>query len=177
MIRLNGTNVYLRALEPEDLDFLYALENDPSIWEVSGTLAPYSKKVLRQYLDGAHRDIYEVKQLRLAVCALDGTCVGLIDLFDFDPRHLRAGIGIVIAEGEARNRGYGGEALALLCQYGFKVLGLHQLYAGVGKANQASLRLFRKSGFNETGTRVDWIRTANGFEDEIVFQKINPDVH
>lgn len=177
MIRLSGKKIALRALEPEDLDFLYTLENDPSVWEVSGTLVPYSRKVLSLYLEGAHRDIYEVKQLRLAICTLDGTCVGLIDLFDFDPRHLRAGIGIVIAEGEARNKGYGSEALALLCRYGFKVLGLHQLYAGVGAANEASLRLFRKQGFRETGTRVDWIRTANGFENEILFQKINPDVH
>lgn len=177
MIRLSGKKIYLRALEPEDLDFLYVLENDPAIWEVSGTLAPYSKKILRQYLDGAHRDIYEVKQLRMAICTHEGACVGLIDLFDFDPRHQRAGIGIVIAEGQARKKGYGSEALALICEYSFGVLGLHQVYAGVGQSNEASLRLFQKQGFRQTGTREDWIRTATGFENEIVFQKIRPDVH
>ena len=177
MIRLKGEKIYLRALEPEDLDFLYALENDPGIWEISGTLTPYSRKVLSQYLEGAHRDIYEVKQLRLAICTPDHACLGLIDLFDFDPRHLRAGIGIVIAEGADRNRGYGSEALSLICAYGFQVLGLHQLYAGVGQSNEASLKLFRKQGFRETGIRQDWIRTANGFENEVLFQKINGDVH
>ena len=127
MIRLRGEKIFLRALEPEDLDFLYALENDPDIWEVSGTLTPYSRKVLSQYLEGAHRDIYEVRQLRLAICTPDNTCVGMIDLFDFDPRHLRAGIGIVISEGSNRNKGYGSEALSLICAYGFRVLGLHQV--------------------------------------------------
>ncbi len=45
--------VFLRALEDSDLEFLYALENDPSIWEVSDTLAPVSRHALRQYLEWA----------------------------------------------------------------------------------------------------------------------------
>jgi diamine N-acetyltransferase len=101
----------------------------------------------------------------------------MIDLFDFDPRHLRAGIGIVISEGSNRNKGYGSEALSLICAYGFRVLGLHQVYAGVGQSNTASLRLFRKHGFREAGIKQDWIRTAKGYENEILFQKINGDVH
>jgi diamine N-acetyltransferase len=40
---LSGTNLYLRALEPEDLDFIYQIENDESVWEVSNTQTPYSK--------------------------------------------------------------------------------------------------------------------------------------
>ncbi|MFZ9004262.1 MAG: GNAT family N-acetyltransferase, partial [Robiginitalea sp.] len=82
---LRGAHIQLRALEPEDLEFLYALENDPDIWEVSGTVTPYSRKVLRDYLERAHRDIYEVKQLRLAICTAPQTPIGLIDLYDFDP--------------------------------------------------------------------------------------------
>ena len=31
--------VQLRALEPEDIDFLYNLENDRTLWEVSETQA------------------------------------------------------------------------------------------------------------------------------------------
>lgn len=175
---LQGEHLVLRALEPADLDFLYALENDPDIWEISGTLTPYSRKVLQQYLEGAHRDIYEVKQLRLVICLEpEGPGIGLIDLFDFDPRHMRAGVGIVIAESASRNRGYGAEALQLLCAYAFDTLGLHQIYAGVGAANAPSLRLFRKLGFEQTGTRKDWLRTADGFRDEVFFQKMNPNVH
>lgn len=175
MISLVGSLVKLRALEPEDLDFLYRLENDTEIWEISGTLTPYSRNVLQSYLDSAHRDIYEVKQLRLAICTDAGMLIGMIDLFDFDPRHLRAGIGVVIADPEARNQGYGAEAIRLVCEYGFEVLGLHQLYASVGEGNQASLHLFRKLGFIETGRKRDWLRTADGFKDELILQKISAD--
>lgn len=43
MITLKGESVYLRALEPEDLEFIYTIENDQNIWEVSNTQTPYSR--------------------------------------------------------------------------------------------------------------------------------------
>jgi diamine N-acetyltransferase len=173
---LEGPNIWLRALEPEDLDYLYSIENDPDIWEVSGTLAPYSKKVLRDYLGRAHLDIYTAKQLRLVICSAGTSPLGLIDLYDFDPRHLRAGLGVLISQPGDRNRGFGAEALLLLCDYAFGVLGLHQLYAGVAAGNAPSIRLFEKLGFRQTGVRRDWLRTASGFRDELFFQKIRTDV-
>ena len=84
MVTLQGTSVYLRALEPEDLDFVYQIENDESIWEISSTQTPYSRFLVRQYLENAHQDIYEAKQLRLVICLNDTfEAVGLIDLFEF----------------------------------------------------------------------------------------------
>ena len=173
---LKGTSVLIRALEPEDLDFLYEIENDTEIWEISGTLAPYSRNVLREYLKNSHRDIYEVKQLRLAICDLEGNCQGLVDLYDFDPKNRRAGIGIVISSVLSRNKGYGSEVLELICEYAFGVLDLHQLYAGVGSENKPSLHLFKKLGFDQTGVKKEWIRTKSGFEDEVFMQKIREDV-
>lgn len=176
MLTLQGAQIYLRALEPTDLDFLYQLENDTSIWEISGTIKPYSKKVLRLYLENAHRDIYEVKQLRLCICNLEDKCIGLIDVFDFDPKNRRAGIGIVIANPENRNKGLGAEALELLCDYTFSVLDLHQLYANILEENTSSIHLFEKLGFERIGVKKEWIRTSTGFKNEIMFQKIRKDV-
>jgi Acetyltransferases, including N-acetylases of ribosomal proteins len=175
MLKLRGDKVVLRALEPSDLDFLYQLENDTSIWEISGTLKPYSKKVLQLYLENAHLDIYEVKQLRLCICDQEGECIGLIDLFDFDPKNRRAGIGIVIARPDARNKGVGAEALSLLCDYAFSVLDLHQLFANILEDNESSIHLFEKMGFEKIGVKKEWIRTSSGFKNEIMFQKINSD--
>jgi diamine N-acetyltransferase len=103
MVTLQGKSIYLRALEPADLEFLYAIENNESIWEVSNTQTPYSRFLIRQYLKNAHQDIYEAKQLRLAICRnQDFPAIGLIDLFDFDPKNNRAGVGIVIQNEEDR---------------------------------------------------------------------------
>ena len=173
MLKLQGENVYLRALEPEDLMFLYSLENNPDIWEISGTLTPYSKQVLQRYLENSHRDIFEVKQLRLCICKTSDETIGLIDLFDFDPKHHRAGVGIIIAEKEDRNRGAGSEAMSLLEEYAFSVLNLRQLYANVTEDNLQSIQLFRKRGFEEVGVKKDWIRSGDGYKNELLFQKIN----
>lgn len=172
MLNLQGEHIRLRALETEDLDFLYELENDPAMWEISGTTAPYSKYVLRQYLDNAHRDIYDVKQLRLCICN-EEKVLGLIDLFDFDPKNRRAGVGIVILEEKERNQGIGTEAIKLLTEYSFTTLGLQQLFANVLEDNTRSLHLFKKMGFEEVGIKKDWIFSNGKFKNEVLLQKIN----
>jgi diamine N-acetyltransferase len=173
VVKLKGERIYLRALEQEDLDFLYELENNTDVWEVSGTIAPYSKSVLQLYLDNAHRDIFDVKQLRMVICDLQHKAIGLIDIFDFEPNHKRAGIGIIILDTEQRNKGIGAESITLLCNYVFDVLGLRQIYANILEENFASMYLFKKLGFVEVGTKKDWVRIKNTFKNEVLLQKIN----
>lgn len=172
MQQLSGKNVYLRALEPQDLDFLYIIENDSLFWEISSTLTPYSKHVLTQYLANAHQDIYEAKQLRLVIVeSQTDQNIGLIDLFDFNPQHKRAGVGILILE-KARKNGYASEALELLIDYSFNRLDLHQIYASIRDDNQASISLFKKQGFNQVGIKKEWIYVNQTFKDEIFLQLI-----
>jgi diamine N-acetyltransferase len=174
MVTLSGEHIYLRALEPEDLDFVYSVENDESIWEVSNTQTPYSRFLIKQYLENAQQDIYEAKQLRLAICKNGNVRpLGLIDMFDYDPRNHRAGVGILIKDEQNRNNGYGADALGLLIKYAFSHLGLHQLYANIDPANERSTALFTKFGFSEIGLKKDWNRINNTYKDEALFQLIN----
>lgn len=173
MVTLKGQNSFLRALEPEDLEFVYAIENDENIWEVSNTISPYSKFLIRQYLENAHQDIYEAKQLRLAICKNNTSeAIGLIDLFDFDFKNKRSGIGIIIQNEIDKNNGFGKEALGLVINYAFEQLQLHQLYANIGIENKPSLSLFTTFGFDKIGVKKDWNFTNNVFHDEAVFQLI-----
>ena len=174
MVTLKGQNIFLRALEPEDLEFVYAIENDEAIWEVSNTQTPYSKFLIRQYLENAHEDIYEAKQLRLAICKNQTSeAIGLIDLFDFDPKNSRAGVGIIIQNDEDRNNGYGKEALELVIKFSFTQLQLHQLYANIQTENDASIKLFSTFGFQKIGVKRDWTFSKGKFLDEAIFQLIN----
>lgn len=162
--------VRLRALEPDDLEFLFALENDPDIWGVSDTLAPVSRHALREYLAQATTDFYVVRQLRLVVTTeISSVPVGVVDLFDYDPLHQRAGIGITVLASQRRH-GYARQALELMKQHAREVLRLHQVYATVSADNEHSLRLFRASGFRQVGTRQAWLRTASGWEDAVEWQ-------
>lgn len=174
MVTLTGDAIYLRALEPEDLEFIYAIENNEDVWAVSNTQTPYSKFLIRQYLENAHQDIYEAKQLRLAICNKhDFKAIGLIDLFDFDPANQRAGIGIILQHAQDRNRGRGREALGLLISYAFNTLQLHQLYANIDVENLPSIALFTNFGFRRIGVKKDWIRRDNHYHDEAFYQLIH----
>ncbi len=172
METLKGGHIFLRALEPSDLDFLYNLENDESIWEVSNTTTPYSKYILKQYLENSHRDIYDVKQLRLVICKSKKDAVGFIDLFDFDPKHLRVGVGIVVFSEGNKRKGFASEALKLICEYAFSHLNVHQIFAGITEENEPSIQLFEKAGFEKSGFKKDWIFSEGKFKSEYFYQLI-----
>ena len=110
MVALQGELINLRSLKFEDLAFLYSLENNKSLWELSQTQKPFSKEVLRNYLDTAQRDIQETTQLRLLIISKANEPMGFIDLFDYDAHNKRAGVSIVLIE-MYRQKGYGKDAL------------------------------------------------------------------
>ena len=171
---LVNSTIALRAPEPEDLDIMYLWENNTSIWRISGTLVPFSKFVLKQYLENAGKDIFETKQLRLIIqLNSNNRPVGAIDLFDFDPYHRRAGIGILIADQSDRKKGYAREALESIMDYCFKVLSLHQLFCNISEGNNESIKLFTAAGFSAIGEKKEWLFNGQGFESEWLLQYIN----
>jgi diamine N-acetyltransferase len=157
-MHLKGHLISLRAVEPSDLELLYLWENNPLVWHLSNTTAPFSKHILKEYIENAKHDIYVTKQLRLIINTPKYGPIGCIDLFDFDPTNQRAGIGILIADEQHRGKGYASEALEILCNYCFSILHLH---------------LFTKIGFTQSGNKQQWNRVPGGYVDELFFQLIS----
>ena len=102
--------IHLRALEPDDTDFMYAAEQDCAAWQYSDYLAPLSKEQLRQYAFTYDADPFRSGQLRLII-EKDGRAIGMADLFEISPRHLRAETGIYLLPQE---RGAGNGSLSLI---------------------------------------------------------------
>ena len=162
----------LRAMELSDLQFIRETENDPEQWAHSGILYPYSETTLEKFVS-SQGDFFADRQIRLMVEHQDGACVGIADIFDFEPMHCRAAIGIFIHP-RYRRAGFAKEALRMLCDYAFGILQLHQLYAEVAADNPGSLSLFSESGFEKHGERKHWYRHQSTFIDQITFQIFNP---
>lgn len=170
---LSGPRLSLRAVEPEDVALVYRWENDSSLWGDGCALSPYSRFAIRTYIEESlHQDIYQSRQLRLMMVRRDdGAVVGMVDLFDFDPYHRRAAVGIYV-DAACRRQGLARESLHLLCRYAFEFLHLHQLYVHIAEPNVASLRLFDAVGFVRCGHLSQWIVRGNGYADVIVMQRL-----
>jgi diamine N-acetyltransferase len=172
-----GPNLLLRAPEPADIDILFGWENDMRIWHLGNTLAPYSRFAIEQFVLNTDNDIFATKQLRLMIdwhtSETGLITIGSIDLFDFDPFHKRAGIGILIDE-PYREKGFASEALQLLLEYCFTTLYLHQVYCNIERSNEKSIQLFSKAGFIDCGNKKDWLFREGKWTDELMFQLINP---
>lgn len=168
---LHSALLNLRAPELADLDYLFHVENDTRQWMVSSCKVPYSRFQLQRYVETNVHDIYADKQLRLMVERVeDKQLVGIVDLFDFSPADHRAEVGIVI-DPDYRGRGYGREALALLCHYAEHVLDLHQLYAYVFEDNAPARQLFASCGFSEVATLKDWVFVGKKYRSVCLCQR------
>jgi diamine N-acetyltransferase len=169
-----GEKVLLRAMESADVEILYLWENDVDVWKYSNTRLPYSKSLLEQFIEGSSNEIFVDKQVRFIICEQStGKPVGTVDLFDFDPINMRAGVGILIADEENRGKGYAKEALQLAVNYSFTQLRLHQLYCDITNDNQGSIKLFETLGFVLCGTKKQWRNIEGNWQDEHILQLIN----
>jgi len=169
---LSGQLINLRSLETSDLTYLYKWENDPANWEVSGTLTPYAKEVLQDFIANSDKDIYTTKQIRFIIETKNEEPIGTIDLFDFEPTHKRAGVGILIGNYQFRNKGMASEALQLLEIYCKKVLKLHQLFCQIEEENTPSITLFTKLGYVKKKKKKEWLLNfKNQFCDIGFYQK------
>lgn len=171
---LENNLVKLRALEEKDIDILYQWENDTINWPVSNMIQPLSEGVLKEYLETANYDIFATRQLRMVIEDKEaGLAVGFIDLFDFDPMNMRAGVGVLIGLEGARGKGIAAAALELLEDYAFKYLRLNQLHAQVDEINESSIKLFENAGFLNTSSFHDWKNVEGDWIDVLLYQKFN----
>ena len=169
---LRSASLTLRAPELGDLDYLFHIENDTRQWMVSACKVPYSRFQLQQYIETNAHDLYVDRQLRLMIERVDNRqVVGVIDIFDLSPANRRAEMGIIV-DGECRNKGYGREALSLLCDYAERVLDLHQLYAYVFEDNLPARQLFVSGGFELTATLPDWAFWNKEYRDVCLYQRL-----
>ena len=142
---LATAEIKLRTLKDTDLDFLFSLENDKSLWAVSGTTEPFSLVQLANYITHAKQDIAIAEQFRFVI-DWQGKAIGCIDLYEYNFKKQNAGVGIVILK-EYRRKGFAKQSLTLLIKYAWEKLHLKQLHTGIFSDNKASLALFQSVGF------------------------------
>ena len=163
--------VSLRAIEPEDLDLLYRIENDVRLWNVGTSNVPYSRYVLHDYVANVTNDIYTDRQVRMMIENEKGQTVGIADLVNFDPANRRAELGLIILN-DFRQQGYAMATLEQIHDYARRILHLHQIYVYIDERNEASLNLFRKVDYIESAHIPDWLFDGEKYHDALLFQHV-----
>lgn len=151
---------------------LYLWENDPELWPCGDNPAPLSRHALSEYINNYTGRLTRDSQLRLIITLRpDGLPVGTLDLFEYDARNARAGVGIFIDE-RFRNHGYAAQALEWLDDYAARHLNLHQLWAVVAVDNDPSRILFTQAGYKPAGKLRSWLKSGRHYTDALLFQKL-----
>lgn len=156
---LKGDNILLRSLRYSDLEFLEYIENNKENWRFGSEEKEYTYQQFLDYIANSSVDISIAKQFRYLIDFQD-TPVGFIDLFDYTIDSVN--VGIIISE-DFRNRGFGKEALDIMIDYVFGVLGVRKIYVSISKDNLASIRLFTSCNFdliNEKGDMQYFVKLA-----------------
>jgi diamine N-acetyltransferase len=166
---MNSKIIKIRAMEPEDLDLLYEIENDTALWDVGTTNVPYSRYALHDYVAHASNDIYADRQVRFMIDNEQEETIGIMDMVNFNPKHQRAELGIVIMN-KFRGLGYGQAALREVVKYAQSVLHLHQLYVIVDVENKASIQLFQEQGFEQGAILKQWLYDGQKYHDALFLQ-------
>ena len=161
--------IRIRELELSDIDFILEIENNKDIWIVSHTNTPYTRKEIEAFITKNTIDGLISGQKRWIITNNKKAC-GCIDLFDYDEKNSRAGIGIVI-HNDSQNKGIATIALNQFLKICKSKLKLNQIYCSIMLDNKNSIKLFTKQGFIETGIRKEWTKYNEKWYDEIFYQK------
>lgn len=137
----------LDVVAPGDESFLFDWENNPENWAVSEGEGPYTMSEIKSFITTCD-DLERHGQIRFVVRKIsDNMPLGALDLFNYQKRNRKAGLGILIANIQDRKKGYASECLSDHLTQIIDYFNLSEVYALVFRDNIASVRLFEKCGF------------------------------
>jgi RimJ/RimL family protein N-acetyltransferase len=103
--------------------------------------------------------------------------IGNIKIGPINKRYNHADISYFIGEKDCRGIGYAREAVELICDFGFKVLGLRRIQAGVIEGNEASMGVLKSSGFLLEGKSADKCIIDGKYVAQLIFGILNKEAN
>ncbi len=155
-----GNLVRLRAFEQEDLEANHQYVNDAetALAMLRGFPLPASFSDEQQWL--SQQTSYTHGEYQFAIENMDGVMVGRCGLTKIDWKNRSADAGIMIGA-PWRGKGYGTDAMRVLCDFSFRQMNIHHLKVAVLAFNEAAIRCYLRCGFRKEGVlREDVFRNG-----------------
>ncbi|MFF3440172.1 GNAT family N-acetyltransferase [Streptosporangium sp. NPDC002721] len=173
---LRGDRVLLRAITKEDAVSLHRL-NEEVETAAGATTSPWVPETVDQvvaYYEGRKPDPANVGFAVQAISS--GDLLGTGSVWGIDTLNRNGHLGISLLP-EARGHGYAPDALRLLCDYAFRIRGLHRLGLETLVTNSAMIAAAEKTGFRREGTLRAHAWVAGSFVDEALFGLLASEFH
>ena len=169
----SGKLVSLRAFEPEDLEANFMFDNDTrtALDMYKGMPFPTSRRDEQEWL--SQQTSYTRGEYQFAVEDMDGYLVGRCGPIRVDWKNRLAELAIMIGA-PYRGRGYGTEAMSLLCDFCFQELNCHRLKVSVMAFNEAAIRCYLSCGFVQEGRLREEVYRGGAYTDVLVLGLLNP---
>jgi diamine N-acetyltransferase len=170
---LNGDNLYLRPIEPEDLPSICRWANDPDIRRLTGEVLPTSMKSAAEFLERVHT---EKDRVWFSVVLKEDRIIGeagLLRMFHF---WRTTDLTLIIGEKDCWGKGYGTEAILLLLDYAFGYLNFHRVAVGVVGFNERALHFYERVGFKKEGIQRDGYYFDHQYHDFVMMSILEDEV-
>ena len=174
IINIVGEKVALGPIHRGVLPFLTKWENDFTVGFLAGdTLQPTPQEAMEKHNESLFKGeqgnhvffiIYEYATLRP---------IGLTELRRINHRHGTATFGILIGEKDCWDKGYGTEATRLVLDYGFTIVGLHNIRLSTFAYNERAIRAYTRAGFRIIGRQREAYRWGNKLYDNVIMDCIS----
>lgn len=168
-----GALVRLRAFESSDLDANHAFVNDYSTLRgmISGIPLPASYEDERQWL--SQQSSYTRGEYQFAIENFEGDLVGRCGVIKLDWKNRVGELAIMIGA-PYRGKGFGREAMRLLCDFCDREMNLHRLKVTVFAFNEPALHVYESCGFEREGLLRQEIFRDGAYRDVVIMGRLNP---
>lgn len=159
------TDVFLRVLEPDDLERVYKWHNDQTLYrDLVGTHHFVSRATVAKWLD--QKGAFSNSEMNFAICLRSSSLhIGNAYIRDINWVDRNCVVHLFVGDAEQRQKGFGGQTVRLMAEYVFRTMGLNRIYTLILADNETSLKMFRKAGFIEEGTLRRHVYQDGAFHD------------
>jgi len=163
---VRGERVYLRALEPDDVEHVHRWYEHADTARLMGEMP----RSLAHRRADAESDVGKAGRdwFSFVICLLsDDRPIGRADVFEIDRINGSAGFGIAIGEHELRGEGLGTDAVNAIADVCFGQLRLERLWLVTDSVNARAQHVYEKAGFVHEGVLRRAFYQDGVFQDDI----------
>ncbi len=163
--KIVGNKIFLAPLQMEDSKKILDWVNDKDVaTRTGGWIININDEFEKEFIQNSKGDVHNYSIIR----ADDEVLVGCCGIKNIHPIHRHCEVGLFIGDKEQRGKGYGYEAISILCDYAFNYLNINSISLDYYTNNENAKKCYDRVGFKEVGRKRESYYCNGIFYDTII---------